>query len=51
MTPRINGEVTSMHESAVRALREHFARCEEFRANQLRRFLVDDVELLTLLSR
>ncbi|RKT86241.1 hypothetical protein SAMN05421805_102137 [Saccharopolyspora antimicrobica] len=44
-------EGRSMHEIAVTALREYFARQEEFRADQVRRFLEEDAELLELLSR
>ncbi|MBB5155809.1 ribbon-helix-helix protein, CopG family [Saccharopolyspora phatthalungensis] len=44
-------EGRSMHEIAVAALRQYFARQEEFRADQVRRFLAEDAELLELLSR
>lgn len=44
-------EGRSMQEIAVTALREYFARHEEFRADQVRRFLAEDAELLELLSR
>ncbi|SDW44464.1 hypothetical protein SAMN05216215_1003134 [Saccharopolyspora shandongensis] len=40
-----------MHEIVVTALREYFARHDEYRTNQVRRFLAEDAELLELLTR
>jgi hypothetical protein len=41
----------SMQEVAVTAVREYLARRDDFRAQQVRRFLSEDAELLELLSR
>lgn len=41
----------SMHEVVVTALREYLTRRDEFRAQQVDRFLEEDAELLELLSK
>ncbi|MEV0699172.1 hypothetical protein AB0I53_14815 [Saccharopolyspora sp. NPDC050389] len=43
-------ESRSMHEIVVTALREYFARHDEYRAKKVRRFLAEDAELLELLT-
>ncbi len=44
-------EGRSMQEVAVVALRQYFAKHEEFRTRHVQRFLEEDAELLELLSQ
>lgn len=44
-------EGRSMQEVAVAALRQYFASHDEFRSQQVKRFLDEDAELLELLSQ